>query len=135
MALLHRHNRVLWLINMHSAGEKQFNVYALMETLFQHLPLDIAMGLLYDVVCALEHSCQKWGFLGRFMDCLSFAVSVFHAYGHEWACQLLFHPCKRGSFGFADGEGCERFWHSISHLIGTLCVSGVSSFFLCPRPD
>ncbi|KAJ7713201.1 hypothetical protein DFH07DRAFT_974803 [Mycena maculata] len=124
MVLLCRHDRVLWLINMHSAGEKQFNVYALMETLFQHLPLDIAVGLLYDVVCALERSCRKWGFLGRFMDRLSFAVSVFHAYGHEWACQLLFHPRKRGGFGFADGEGCERFWHSISHLIGNLRVSG-----------
>ncbi|KAJ7757218.1 hypothetical protein DFH07DRAFT_772928 [Mycena maculata] len=95
-----------------------------METLFQHLPLDIAVGLLYDVVCALERSCRKWGFLGRFMDRLSFAVSVFHAYGHEWACQLLFHPRKRGGFGFADGESCERFWHSISHLIGNLRVSG-----------
>ncbi|KAJ7774176.1 hypothetical protein DFH07DRAFT_865935 [Mycena maculata] len=123
MALLCRHDRVLWLINMHSACEKQFNVYALMETLFQYLPLDIAVGLLYDVVCALERSCRKWGFLGRFMDRLSFAVSVFHAYGHEWVCQLLFHPRKRGGFGFADGEGCERFWHSISHLIGNLRVS------------
>ncbi|KAJ7507645.1 hypothetical protein B0H11DRAFT_2218486 [Mycena galericulata] len=123
MALLCRHDRVLWLINMHSAGEKQFNVVALVETLFQHLPPDIAVGLLYDVVCAFERSCRKWGFLSRFIDRLTFAVSVFHAFGHEWPCQLLFHPRKRTGFGFSDGEGSERLWNCISHLIAILRVT------------
>ncbi|KAJ7495179.1 hypothetical protein FB451DRAFT_1335860 [Mycena latifolia] len=124
MGLLCRHDRVLWLINMHSAGEKQFYVIALLETLFQELPLNIRVGLLYDVACAFERSCRKWGFLSRYMDRLIFAVSVFHAFGHEWPCQLLYHPRKRAGFGFSDGEGCERFWHSISHLIANLWISG-----------
>ncbi|KAJ7434666.1 hypothetical protein FB451DRAFT_1344870 [Mycena latifolia] len=124
MGLLCRHDRVLWLVNMHSAGEKQFYVVALLETLFQELPLDIRVGLLYDVACSFERSCQKWGFLSRFMDRLVFTVSVFHAFGHEWPCQLLYHPCKRVGFGFSDSEGCERFWHSISHLIPNLRISG-----------
>ncbi|KAJ7652934.1 hypothetical protein B0H17DRAFT_1147272 [Mycena rosella] len=55
---------------------------------------------------------------------LAFAVSVFHAFGHEWACQLLYHPRKFKEFGFTNGEGCERFWHSISHLIANLRISG-----------
>jgi hypothetical protein len=126
MALLCRHDRVLWLVNMHSAGEKQFNVLVLLETLFQHLPLDITVGALYDIVCSLERSCRLWGFLDRYLDRLSFAVSVFHAFGHEWACQLLYHPRKRVGFGFTNGEGCERFWHSISHLIAHLRICGVS---------
>jgi Kyakuja-Dileera-Zisupton transposase len=121
MALLCRHDRVLWLVNMHSAGEKQFYVLTLLETLFQHLPPDVRVGLLYDIVCAFERSCRKWGFLSRFMDRLAFAVSVFH----EWACQLLYHPRKREGFGFTNGEGAERFWHSISHLIANLHISGV----------
>ncbi|KAJ7097300.1 hypothetical protein B0H15DRAFT_920938 [Mycena belliarum] len=58
------------------------------------------------------------------MDRLEFAVSVFHAFGHEWACQVVFHPRKRVGFGFTNGEGCERFWHSISHLIANLRVCG-----------
>ncbi|KAJ7442423.1 hypothetical protein FB451DRAFT_1343897 [Mycena latifolia] len=124
MGLLCRHDRVLWLINMHSAGEKQFYVIALLETLFQELPLNIRVGLLYDVACTFERSCRKWGFLSRYMDRLIFAVSVFHAFGHEWPCQLLYHPRKRAGFGFSDGEGCERFWHSISHLIANLRISG-----------
>ncbi|KAJ7040146.1 hypothetical protein C8F04DRAFT_1254304 [Mycena alexandri] len=122
MALLCRHDRVLFVINMHSAGEKQFNVVALMESLFQELPLNIRVGLLYDVACSFERSCRKWGFLSRFLDRLAFAVSVFHAFGHEWACQLLYHPRKRVGFGFTNGEGCERFWHSISHLIAHLRI-------------
>ncbi|KAJ7495581.1 hypothetical protein FB451DRAFT_1387603 [Mycena latifolia] len=124
MGLLCHHDRVLWLINMHSAGEKQFYVIVLLETLFQELPLNIRVGLLYDVACAFERSCRKWGFLSRYMDRLIFAVSVFHAFGHEWLCQLLYHPRKRAGFGFSDGEGCERFWHSISHLIANLQISG-----------
>ncbi|KAG6901246.1 hypothetical protein DXG01_001263, partial [Tephrocybe rancida] len=39
MALLCRHNIVLFLANMRSAGEKQHYVISLIETLFQHLPL------------------------------------------------------------------------------------------------
>ncbi|KAJ7484357.1 hypothetical protein FB451DRAFT_1392915 [Mycena latifolia] len=124
MGLLCRHDRVLWLINMHSAGEKQFYVIVLLETLFQELPLNIRVGLLYDVACTFERSCRKWGFLSRYMDRLIFAVSVFHAFGHEWPCQLLYHPRKRAGFGFSDGEGCEGFWHSISHLIANLRISG-----------
>ncbi|KAJ7717766.1 hypothetical protein B0H14DRAFT_3521899 [Mycena olivaceomarginata] len=115
---------VLWLVNMHSAGEKQFYVIALLETFFQHIPRDIHVGLLYDVACAFERSCLKWGFLDRFMDRLVFAVSVFHVFGHEWACQLLFHPRKRWGFGFSNGEGAERFWNAIRHLITHLRICG-----------
>ncbi|KAF8157560.1 hypothetical protein K438DRAFT_1620861, partial [Mycena galopus ATCC 62051] len=50
---------VLFLANMHSAGEKQFYVIALIETLFQHLPLTISVGLMYNVACAMERSCWK----------------------------------------------------------------------------
>ncbi|KAF8217953.1 hypothetical protein K438DRAFT_1952812 [Mycena galopus ATCC 62051] len=87
MALLCRHDRVLWLVNMHSPGEKQFNVWLLLETLMQHLPLDVVLGVMYDIACQAERSARKWGFLSRYIHRLLFAVSVFHAFGHEWACQ------------------------------------------------
>ncbi|KAJ7744004.1 hypothetical protein B0H14DRAFT_3097169 [Mycena olivaceomarginata] len=124
MALLCRHDRVLWLVNMQTRGEQQYYVIVLLETLFQHLPQDITVGILYDIACTLERSCRKWGFLSRFMHRIQFAVSVFHAFGHDWPCQLLYHPRKRTAFGLSDGEGCERFWHAISHLIAVLRISG-----------
>ncbi|KAJ7802452.1 hypothetical protein B0H13DRAFT_2244742 [Mycena leptocephala] len=124
MALLCRHDRVLWVVNMHSAGEKQFAVILLIEMLFKHLQADVRIGILYDIACLLERSCLKWGFLSRFIDRIAFAVSVFHAFGHEWACQLLYHPHKRTGFGYSNGEGCEHFWNSIRHLIAHLRISG-----------
>jgi hypothetical protein len=125
MALLCHHDCVLWLVNMHSSGEKQFNVWLLLETLFQHLPLDITVGFLYDIACQVERSAMKWGFLVRYIHQLAFAVAVFHAFGHEWACQILYHPRKRKGFGSTNGEGCKRFWHAISHLIAHLRISSV----------
>ncbi|KAL0568523.1 hypothetical protein V5O48_013464 [Marasmius crinis-equi] len=124
MALLCRHDRVLWIANMTSAGEKQHYVIALLNKLFQHLPEEYKVGLLYDIGCQLHRSCIKWDFLEEYLDRLGFAISVFHAFGHHWPCQLIYHPRKREGFGLSDGEGCERFWHSISRLILYLRVCG-----------
>lgn len=71
----------------------------------------------------------QWGLLDELADRFTFGVSVFHAYGHQWACQVVFHPRKRAGFGLTDGEGCERFWSAIRHLIAGLRVSGVSYVF------
>lgn len=126
MALLCRHDRVLWLVNMHSPGEKQFNVWLLLETLMQHLLLNVVLGVMYNISCQAERSACKWGFLSRYIHQLLFAVSVFHAFGHEWACQVIYHPLKCEGFGFSNGESAERFWHLISHVIAHLRISGVS---------
>ncbi|KAJ6535698.1 hypothetical protein B0H19DRAFT_1213812 [Mycena capillaripes] len=91
-----RHDHLLFLVNMKTAGEKQFNMYALIEMLLRHLPLKFVVGFLYDIACNLERSARKWGFLPpEYMERLHFAVS-----------------------------GCERFWHSISKLISYLRVCG-----------
>ncbi|KAJ6534910.1 hypothetical protein B0H19DRAFT_964183, partial [Mycena capillaripes] len=46
MVLLCCHDCVLWIVNMHSAGEKQFPALLLIETLYRHLPLWVIVGLL-----------------------------------------------------------------------------------------
>ncbi|KAG6905606.1 hypothetical protein DXG01_001719 [Tephrocybe rancida] len=122
MALLCRHDIVLFIANMRSAGEKQHYVMVLVETLFQHLPLPYCVGLLYDIGCQTERSCVKWGFLDHYITRLTFGISIFHAFGHQWVCQIIYHPRKRTGFGLSDGEGCERFWHSISKRIAYLHV-------------
>nr|GAT53357.1 predicted protein [Mycena chlorophos] len=101
---------VLFLVNLKSAGEKQFYSLLLLEALFQHLPPDIRVAVLYDIACQLDRSCEKWGFLDRYRDRIAFAVSVFHAFGHIWACQLVYHPHKCIGFGFENGECAERVW-------------------------
>jgi len=126
MALLCRHDQVLWLVNMTLAGEKQHYVLALLKWLFENLLPAWTVGLLYDIGCQLLQSFVKWDFLPDYSNRVSFAISIFHAYGHQWPCQLVYHPCKCLGFGFSDGEGCEHFWSSIKNLISILCVSGVS---------
>ena len=59
MALLCRHDRPLFLVNMTSAGERQYYALALIKALYQHLPDDWVVGLLYDVACQLERSMRK----------------------------------------------------------------------------
>ncbi|KAL0564282.1 hypothetical protein V5O48_017770 [Marasmius crinis-equi] len=138
MALLCRHDRVLWIANMKSVGEKQHYVFALVNKLFEHVPPGHRVGLLYDIGCQLHGSCMKWDFLRDYWDRLGFTISVFHAFGHNWPCQLIYHPRKRTGFGLSDGEGCERFWHSISRLIPYIWVCGSArsrSLILRKRSD
>jgi Kyakuja-Dileera-Zisupton transposase len=127
MALLCHHDHVLWLVNMTSAGEKQHYALVLVKHLFDHLPAMMKVGLLYDIGCQLECSCHKWKLLDEgILSRLKFGVSVFHAYGHQWPCQIVYHPCKCVGFGLSDGEGCEWLWSSLKKLIPILQVSGVS---------
>ncbi len=124
MALLCRHDRVLWLVNMTSAGEKQHYALSLLSKLFQHIPKSMHIGVLYDIGCQLHRSCEKFDFIPEALDRIIFGISVFHAYGHQWPCQVIYHPRKCAGFGLTDGEGCERFWSSIKLLIPNLRVSG-----------
>ena len=92
MAMLCRHDRVLWVVNMTSPGEKQHYVLVLVETLFQHLLHQWTVGILYDIGCQLHRTCIKYDFLGRYLERILFAISVFHAFGHGWPCQCIYHP-------------------------------------------
>lgn len=128
MALLCRHDRVLWVANMTTAGERQYYALALLLKLFQNLPSDVTVGFLYDIGCQLHRSCIKYGFLADYISRITFGISVFHAYGHQWPCQIIYHPRKCNGFGLTDGEGCERFWNKLKKLIPMLRVSGVSYY-------
>ena len=130
MALLCRHDRVLWLVSMTHAGERQHYALALIQRLFEHIPPEMTVGILYDIGCQLHRSCLKWGFLQHFLHRIIFAISIFHAFGHQWPCQIMYHPRKCQGFGLTDGEGCERFWSAIRILIPTLRISGVCAHIL-----
>lgn len=82
------------------------------------------VGFMYDIACQTHRSMVKWGFLADLLPRLDFAVSVFHAYGHNWVCQLWYHPRKQKIWGLSDGEGTERLWSDIRKLIPGLRVTG-----------
>ncbi|KIJ30957.1 hypothetical protein M422DRAFT_783872 [Sphaerobolus stellatus SS14] len=124
MALVCRHDRLLWVVNMTTPGEQQHYAFALLDKLFQHIPMDWHVGLLYDIGCQLERSMAKHSIMPSVFNRLCFAVSVFHAFGHQWSCQLHYHLRKCIGYGLSDGEGCERFWSNIRKLIPPLRVTG-----------
>ncbi|TEB19812.1 hypothetical protein FA13DRAFT_1646138, partial [Coprinellus micaceus] len=130
MALLCRHDRVLWLANVTTPGEQQFYAIALILKLFKSIPCHMTVGILYDIGCQLHRSCVKWDFIPDFIDRIIWGISVFHVYGHQWPCQLVYHPRKCVGFGLSDGEGCERFWSSIQGLIPSLWASGYHQHIL-----
>jgi hypothetical protein len=51
-----------------------------------------------------------------------------HAYGHEWACQLVHNPRMCTGLGLSDGEGTERLWSRFVRLIGIERSSSVRTF-------
>ena len=59
MALLCRHDRVLWVVNMSTAGEKQYYALALLKRVMCELPHDWNVGVLYDIACQLSRSIEK----------------------------------------------------------------------------
>ncbi|KAF7966738.1 hypothetical protein HWV62_37237 [Athelia sp. TMB] len=124
MALLCRHDRCLFAVNMTHSGERQHYALALIKKFFEHLPPNGTLGLLYDIACQLKRSMLNFGFLRDLFPRITFAVSIFHAYGHQWPCQVRYHPRKCTGFGLSDGEGCERFWSALRKLIPSLRVSG-----------
>lgn len=54
---------------------------------------------------------------------MMFGTSVFHAYVHQWACQIKYHPCFNEFWGLSDGEGLERLWSFLSALVAPLRIS------------
>ncbi|KAG2079395.1 uncharacterized protein F5147DRAFT_661900 [Suillus discolor] len=49
----------------------------------------MTVGLLYDIGCQLHRSCVKYQLLDdTILRRLTFAISVFHAYGHQWRVKL-----------------------------------------------
>jgi Kyakuja-Dileera-Zisupton transposase len=126
MALLCCHDHPLTLANLKTASEKQFYAFMLLLALMDSLPGHWRIGVLYDIRCQMHRMLHKWDLMPKYLDCLEFAVSIFHAYGHQWACQLWYHPWKAMIWGLSDGEGCECFWSELHKLIPGLCVTGVS---------
>ncbi|KAI0694292.1 hypothetical protein C8T65DRAFT_711030 [Cerioporus squamosus] len=127
MALVCRHDIVIFLANVDTPGEQQKFGIALIEELVSLLPKDATVAVFYDIACVLDRSLQLYDILpSNVVDRLVFATSVMHAYGHQWACQLVYNPRLRKGLGLTEGEGTERIWSKFRKLIGVTRTSGRS---------
>ncbi|EDR00252.1 uncharacterized protein LACBIDRAFT_334226 [Laccaria bicolor S238N-H82] len=86
MALLCRHDRVLWLVNMTSAGEKQHCALVLLERLFNHLPSTARTHLGY-----ISFSCL-WPSMG--LPAHLSPKKVYRLWTYRW--------CKSEALGVLD---------------------------------
>ena len=59
MALVCRHDMVLFLANVDTAGEQQKYSVALIEHLYSHLPEQATVAVYYDIGCVLDRSLHK----------------------------------------------------------------------------
>lgn len=59
MGLVCRHDRVIYLADITTAGEKQYYTIALLQKLFKGLPGYWKLGVLYDIGCQLHRSTKK----------------------------------------------------------------------------
>lgn len=141
MALICCHDIPLFFANIDSLGEQQKYSVALLQHLFSLLPHQATVVTLYDVGCVLArslakvcyHSCLYCSLTSLQYDILPksittrlrFATTAMHAYGHEWACQLVYNPRMCVGLGLSDGEGTERLWSHFVHLIGIERTSSV----------
>ncbi|KAI5997614.1 hypothetical protein F5J12DRAFT_906936 [Pisolithus orientalis] len=93
MALICHHDIPLFFANIDMPGEQQKYSIALLEHLFSHLPVTATVIALYDIGCILTCSLDKFEILNNEIVChICFATTAMHAYGHKWACQLIYNP-------------------------------------------
>ncbi|KAH9822577.1 hypothetical protein DFH28DRAFT_1092470 [Melampsora americana] len=102
-----RHDVLLKLINIYKSGEKLHYPVTILDHLLHDLP-EKKVGVLYEIGCHLKAHIEKRQLLAQHEGRLLFSTSVFHAYAHQWRCQIFFNPRFIRLFGLSDGEGLER---------------------------
>ncbi|UOH79962.1 hypothetical protein LQV05_002611 [Cryptococcus neoformans] len=113
VAIVCRHNCCHKMVNLYQTGEKMFYPLALIQYILFDVDPDVRVGLLYDIGCNFESHLRHRKFLAEELDDrvndvrrrLAIGVAVFHAYAHDWLCQLRYHPRLIPGFGLSDGEG------------------------------
>lgn len=90
MAAVCRHDIVLFLVNMTSAGERQHYALSLIEAVFDELPDDWRVGVLYDIGCQLDRSLRN---VSTFLSDYRIALICISATYSPWPI-LQDHLCR-----------------------------------------
>ncbi|KAL9938329.1 hypothetical protein V8E36_002952 [Tilletia maclaganii] len=109
-----RHDVPLLFCDIDTPGERHYFAVALLKYLCDAVPSLKHIGVLYDIGCRFS---GKDSVTRIVKPRVSWAVSVFHVFGHSISCQILYSPRRTEGFGWSDGEGMERIWSALSNLI------------------
>ncbi|KAH9455142.1 hypothetical protein Pst134EA_022621 [Puccinia striiformis f. sp. tritici] len=115
-----RHDSVIYLTNIEGTGENRALPLVILERIIHTIEADRPIGVLYDLVCSLDKFIQLRDIWPESRGRLSFRTSVFHAYVHEWPCQVKYNPRYQKGWGLSDGESLERLWSALSPLVSPL---------------
>ncbi|PLW32411.1 hypothetical protein PCASD_17552 [Puccinia coronata f. sp. avenae] len=105
------------------SGEQQCLPVAMIKRLLTDCEANRRIGVLYDIGCSLDKYMRARDLLGEDRAQITFGTSVFHAYVHNWLCQLDYHPRLNNGWGLSDGEGLERLWSYLLALVSPLRYS------------
>ncbi|XP_028416463.1 uncharacterized protein LOC114540544 [Dendronephthya gigantea] len=65
--------------------------------------------VMYDIACTLNAHLKK-NERQDLLEKVTFAIPIFHCYGHKSTCQIQYSPRRQLGYGLTDGEGVERLW-------------------------
>ncbi|KZV88475.1 hypothetical protein EXIGLDRAFT_696648 [Exidia glandulosa HHB12029] len=124
MALICRHDIPMFVCNIDTPGEPQKYFFAMIIWFWLLLPSWSTIAGFYDVGCISARVAALYDILpAELMDLLIFVTPALHAYAHQWACQIVFSNRMRLGIGLTDGEGVERLWSRLRHVISMTRVS------------
>jgi len=115
-----RHDSVIYLANIHGTGENRALPLTILKRILSDIEPDRPVGVLYDIGCSLDKYIKLRHIFPEAANRLNFGTSIFHAYVHEWPCQLRYNPRYQKGWGLSDGESCERLWSALSPQVSPL---------------
>ncbi|ELT98066.1 hypothetical protein CAPTEDRAFT_203517 [Capitella teleta] len=89
-------------------GERYGYPTVLLKDIMSSASADTEFKITYDIACVFSKYVKKRNLLDS--ERCSWAVPVFHGYGHIASCQVSFSPRRIPGFGLLDGEAIERLW-------------------------
>lgn len=108
-----RHDHVLKLINLIQTGEKSHLPLALVQWLLDlfsdERDVDTGIGILYDIGCNLDKTIKKKKVFTDEKQAAQVRVgtALFHAYAHNWGCQLEYNPRLNEGWGKSNAPPCK----------------------------
>ncbi|KAL9937003.1 hypothetical protein V8E36_004238, partial [Tilletia maclaganii] len=113
-----RHGSPLLFADVRDSGEAHYYAFALLQHLIAACGANLrSLGICYDIGCKLAVSPRMKLALQDSGLNITYAVSLFHVYGHDFDCQLKYSPRRLPGFGLTDGESLERLWSALTDMV------------------
>ena len=114
MGAVCRHDIPLRYLNLFT-GERSSSSISLIKSIVDQCPVNTSIHVQYDIACKFQRSLQLADPILH--QRVQLSLNAFHNYAHELRCQLRWGPLRTEGLGRSDGEGCERNWASMAHLV------------------